>query len=94
VDFAAWLDEDAGHQVALGLIGVFRGAVRELAEVPGGVHDGDVVLIEPGPDARTRRTTLGIAASGRLYNNGQLYLDFGSSAWLRLYRPIGGRADD
>ena len=93
-DFAEWLDGEAGHQAGLGLIGVFRGAAGGLIDVPGGVRDGDVVIIESGPGASRPSTVLGIVANrGKLYNNGPIQPDFEGFAMLRVYRPISGRTD-
>jgi hypothetical protein len=93
-DFAAWLDSAADNQAALGLIGVFRGRVTGLTDVPGKVHDGDLLIVQPDRPVTNRGTTVGIVANrGKLYNNGPFQPDFGKSALLRIYRPISVPAD-
>ncbi|HKN99812.1 MAG TPA: WXG100 family type VII secretion target, partial [Pseudonocardiaceae bacterium] len=86
-DFVSWLDASPEHQAQLGVIGVYSGAARGFGDVPGGVHNGDVVVIDPG--AGDSATTLGVIAnSGQLYNNGLVQPDFGDVATLRVYRPM------
>lgn len=88
-DFVSWLDASPDHQAELGVIGVYSGAARGFGDVPGGVHNGDVVVIDPGSGAGDPATTLGVIAnSGQLYNNGLVQPDFGDVATLRVYRPM------
>jgi hypothetical protein len=83
------LDASPDHQAQLGVIGVYSGAARGFGDVPGGVHNGDVVVIDPGAGAGDPTTTLGVIAnSGQLYNNGLVQPDFGDVATLRVYRPM------
>jgi hypothetical protein len=86
--FANWLDASPDHQATLGVIGTYSGAARGFGDVPGGVHNGDLVAINPGSAAFDRGTMLGIVANnGQLYNNGLVQPDFGGLANLQVYRP-------
>jgi hypothetical protein len=88
-DFVSWLDASPDHQAELGVIGVYSGAARGFGDVPGGVQNGDIVVIDPGSGASGPATTLGVIAnSGQLYNNGLVQPDFGDVANLRVYRPM------
>jgi uncharacterized protein YukE len=88
-DFVSWLDASPDHQAELGVIGVYSGAARGFGDVPGGVHNGDIVVIDPGSGASSSATTLGVIGnSGQLYNNGPVQPDFGDVATLRVYRPM------
>lgn len=88
-DFVSWLDASPDHQAGLGVIGVYSGAARGFGDVPGGVHDGDLAVIEPGAGASDPGTMLGVIGnSGQLYNNGLVQPDFGAVATLRVYRPM------
>jgi hypothetical protein len=96
-DFLAWLDASPDHQAGLGVIGVYSGAARGFGDVPGGVHDGDMVIVSPGTDPNAgpdvpgngAGTVLGvIGRSGQLYNNGLVQPEFGPVATLRVYRPM------
>lgn len=85
-EFTSWLDASPDHQAGLGVIGVYAGAARGFGDVPGGVHNGDLVIIDPSGAADT---TLGIIGnSNQLYNGGLLQPDFGQVATLRVYRPV------
>jgi uncharacterized protein YukE len=90
-DFVAWLDASPDNQAGLGVIGVYSGAARGFGDVPGGVHDGDMVIIDPGSGATGTGagTVLGVIGnSGQLYNNGLVQPEFGAVASLRVYRPM------
>jgi uncharacterized protein YukE len=88
-EFTAWLDASPDHQADLGVIGVYSGVARSLGDVPGGVHNGDMVIIDPGSGASGTNTVLGIIGnSNQLYNNGLVQPDFGGVATLRVYRPM------
>jgi uncharacterized protein YukE len=85
--FVSWLDTNPQHQAGLGVIGVYSGMARGFGDVPGGVHNGDVVAIDPGTTGDF--TQLGVIGnSGSLYNNGLVQPDFGDVATLRVYRPM------
>ncbi len=87
--FANWLDASPDHQAALGVLGTYSGAARGFGDVPGGVHNGDLVAINPGPSALDQSTVLGVVANnGQLYNNGLIQPDFGGLANLQVYRPM------
>jgi hypothetical protein len=86
-DFTSWLDASSSNQASLGLIGVYSGAARGFTDVPGGIHNGDLVAITPG--SGTSDTMIGIIGnSNQLYNNGLLQPRFGDVATLRVYRPV------
>jgi hypothetical protein len=88
-DFVSWLDASPDNQAGLGVIGVYSGTARGFGDVPGGVHDGDMVVIDPGTGTSGAGTVLGVIGnSGRLYNNGLVQPDFGDVATLRVYRPM------
>jgi hypothetical protein len=93
--FADWLDENSDNQTRVGVIGIYSGT-GQLADVPGGVHPGDVVSVSrwqlggtpgylPGSD-----TTVGVIGSdGRLYNHGVISTDYWHGVTsLRVYRPL------
>lgn len=85
-DFVSWLDADPQHQAGLGVIGVYSGTARGLGDVPGGVHPGDLVVVDPGSSGDA---TLGVVGnSGGIHNAGLVQPDFGAAATLRVYRPI------
>ena len=85
--FANWLDSDPAHQTQIGVIHVYRGDVRDLADIPGGVRAGDVVVIDPDViGVATAPATAGTAAS--LANAGPLDPDLGHRASVRVYRPL------
>ena len=82
--FTSWLDASPDNQASLGVIGVYSGAARGFTDVPGGVHNGDLVVIDAGADP-----VIGIIGnSNQLYNNGLLQPRFGDVATLRVYRPV------
>jgi hypothetical protein len=91
-EFVAWLDASPDNQAGLGVIGVYSGAARGFGDVPGGVHDGDMVVIDPGgtgSGGTGSATVLGVIGnSGQLYNNGIVQPEFGAVATLRVYRPM------
>jgi uncharacterized protein YukE len=88
-DFVSWLDASPDNQAGLGVIGVYSGTARGFGDVPGGVHDGDMVVIDPGTGTSGAGTVLGVIGnSGQLYNNGLVQPDFGDVATLRVYRPM------
>ena len=75
--FADWLDASPDHQARVGVIGIYAGTVRTFADVPGGVHSGDVVVAGQ---------TIGVVANeGQLVNHGPV--DLASGANIRVYRP-------
>ncbi|EWM17067.1 hypothetical protein [Kutzneria sp. 744] len=78
--FANWLDSSPDHQAQVGVIGVYSGVARNLGDIPGGVHAGDVVVVN---------SAIGVAgAGGQLYNHGLLTPEFGGLAMVRVYRPM------
>jgi uncharacterized protein YukE len=88
-EFVAWLDASPDNQAGLGVLGVYSGAARGFGDVPGGVQNGDMVIIDPGAGASGSGTILGIIGnSGQLYNNGLVQPVFGEVATLRVYRPM------
>lgn len=86
-DFAYWLDSDPDNQARLGVIATYSGPARNFTDVPGGIRDGDLVVIDPGSAVGNRSTLLGVAGNGNLYNKGLLKPNFGGLANLRVYRP-------
>ncbi len=86
-DFNDWLAGDADNQARVGLIEVYAGTARTFSDVPGGVHSGDVVVVEPLPFS-DRRPVIGVAGdAGRLYNHGLLDARTGGLAKVSVYRP-------
>ncbi|MEV7094719.1 WXG100 family type VII secretion target [Amycolatopsis sp. NPDC051045] len=86
-DFNDWLAGDAGNQARVGLIEVYAGTARTFSDVPGGVHSGDVVVVEPLLFS-DRRPVIGVAGDGgRLYNHGLLDARTGGLAKVSVYRP-------
>jgi uncharacterized protein YukE len=84
-DFTSWLDASSDNQASLGVIGVYSGAARGFTDVPGGIHNGDLVVIDSG----AANPMIGIIGnSNQLYNNGLLQPSFGDVATLRVYRPV------
>ncbi|WP_236650054.1 WXG100 family type VII secretion target [Kutzneria albida] len=82
--FADWLDASPDHQAGVGVLGVYAGVARDFGDVPGGVHPGDVVVVDNGSGS-----VIGIAGQGgRLYNHGLVTPDFGALATVRVYRPM------
>lgn len=85
--FADWLDERSEHQQQLGVLGVYSGDVASLANVPGGLHAGDVVVA--APYGASPSSGLGVVGSdGRLYNDGVVSIDTPYGADVRVYRPM------
>lgn len=88
-EFVAWLDTSPDNQAGLGVLGVYSGTARGFGDVPGGVQNGDMVIIDPGAGTSGSGTMLGIIGnSGQLYNNGLVQPVFGDVATLRVYRPM------
>jgi uncharacterized protein YukE len=88
-DFRNWLDASPTNQASLGVIGVYSGVARGFGDVPGGVLNGDMVIIDPGSASGGAGMMLGIIGnSNQLYNNGLLQPNFGGLANLRVYRPM------
>jgi uncharacterized protein YukE len=86
-DFNDWLGGDADNQARVGVIEVFSGTARSFGDVPGGVLGGDLVVVEPMPQARGE-SVIGIAGDGgRLYNHGPVNADIHGLAILSVYRP-------
>ena len=86
-DFNDWLAGDADNQARMGLIEVYAGTARTFSDVPGGVHSGDVVVVEPllFPD---HQPVIGVAGDGgRLYNHGLLDTRISGLAKVSVYRP-------
>lgn len=86
-DFNDWLAGDADNQARIGLIEVYAGTARTFSDVPGGVHSGDVVVVEPLLFS-DRQPVIGVAGDGgRLYNHGLLDARTGGLARVSVYRP-------
>ncbi|WP_410588442.1 WXG100 family type VII secretion target [Amycolatopsis sp. lyj-23] len=86
-DFNDWLAGDADNQARVGLIEVYAGTARTFSDVPGGVHSGDVVVVEPLLFS-DRQPVIGVAGDGgRLYNHGLLDARTGGLARVSVYRP-------
>lgn len=84
--FAHWLEGSPDNQNAVGVVGVYNGVARNLADVPGGVHAGDLVVVKPGSETDSM---VGIAGnSGQLYNHGIIRPDFSAPATIQVYRPV------
>ncbi len=84
--FGAWLEASPDNQAALGVISTYSGAARGFSDVPGGVHNGDLIIIDPGSHSIE---TIGIVDNnGQLYNNGLVQPNFGEVAVLSVYRPM------
>lgn len=85
--FADWLDSDPANQTHVGVIHVYRGDVRDLADIPGGVRAGDVVVIDPDViGVATAAAAPGAAVP--LANHGPLDTDLGHRTSVRVYRPL------
>lgn len=85
--FGDWLDRDPHHQTQVGVIHVYRGDVRDLSDIPGGVREGDVVVIDPDViGVATAAAPAGTTAT--LANHGPLDPDLGHRASVRVYRPL------
>jgi hypothetical protein len=86
-DFNDWLAGDADNQARIGLIEVYAGTARTFSDVPGGVHSGDVVVVEPLLFS-DRQPVIGVAGDGgRLYNHGLLDARISGLAKVSVYRP-------
>ena len=80
--FANWLDASPDNQARAGVIGIYSGTVRTLADVPGGVHSGDIVVANSGDHAIAV-----VGTDGGLFNHGPVAADLTSGANVRVYRP-------
>ncbi len=90
--FADWLDHSPDHQSQLGVIGVYSGQVRSLADVPG-IQSGDVVVADPSGPAGGPGALIGVAGGdGQLYNHGPVTSDFPYGGEVRVYRPLPAAA--
>jgi hypothetical protein len=86
-DFNDWLAGDADNQARVGLIEVYAGTARGFSDVPGGVHSGDVVVVEPLLFS-DRQPVIGVAGDGgQLYNHGLLDARISGLAKVSVYRP-------
>lgn len=86
-DFNDWLAGDAGNQARVGLIEVYAGTARTFGDVPGGVHSGDVVVVEPLLFADSS-PVIGVAGDGgALYNHGLVDPGLHGLAKVSVYRP-------
>lgn len=86
-DFNDWLAGDADNQARVGLIEVYAGTARSFGDVPGGVHSGDVVVVEPLLFSE-KDPVIGIAGEqGRLYNHGLVDARIHGLAKVSVYRP-------
>ncbi|WET77553.1 WXG100 family type VII secretion target [Amycolatopsis sp. QT-25] len=86
-DFNDWLAGDADNQARVGVIEVYAGTARTFGDVPGGVHSGDVVVVEPLLFS-DREPIIGIAGEGGLlYNHGIVEADINGLAKVSVYRP-------
>jgi hypothetical protein len=89
VHFSAWLADSTDNQAQLGVLSVYSGSARGLADVPGGVRAGDLVVIDPGSTAADQQALIGvIGGNNQLYNNGLLQPNFGGVANVQVYRPL------
>lgn len=87
-DFNDWLARDGRNQARVGLIEVYAGTARTFGDVPGGVHSGDVVVVEP-LRAAADSPVIGVAGEGGvLYNHGPVDPNLGGLARLSVYRPV------
>ena len=85
----SWLDASPSNQVWAGVVGVYNGSARSLADVPGGVQPGDVVIVDPGAGAADQQPTIGVVGGGdQLFNNGAISPDFGGTASIQVFRPL------
>ncbi len=86
-DFNDWLAGDADNQARVGVIEVYAGTARNFGDVPGGVHSGDVVVVEPLLFS-DRKPLIAIAGEGgQLYNHGLIDADINGLAKVSVYRP-------
>lgn len=88
--FANWLDASPDNQTRVGVIGVYSGVARGFGDIPGGVHAGDVVVVDQGNGSSgSGNSVIGIAGTGgQLYNHGTVTPDFGGLSTVRVYRPM------
>jgi hypothetical protein len=87
-DLMAWLADSPDNQARCGVIAVYAGAASGLDGMSGGLQPGDLVAIEPGPDAADRHAVVGVVGyDGALHNHGRFSPDFGGVAQVHVYRP-------
>ncbi|MFD8500114.1 WXG100 family type VII secretion target [Amycolatopsis sp. NPDC059657] len=86
-DFNDWLGGNADNQARIGVIEVYAGTARGFGDVPGGVHSGDVVVVEPSLFTGGR-PFIGVAGDGGLfYNHGLVDPGIRGLANVSVYRP-------
>lgn len=86
-DLMTWLAGSPDNQAHFGMIAVYTGAALGLGDTPGRLLPGDLVAIEPGPDAADRRVMVGVVGhDGCLHNHGRFSPDLGGVAQLHVYR--------
>jgi len=86
-DFNDWLAGDADNQARVGLIEVYSGTARTFGDVPGGVHSGDVVVVEPLRHPHHSPVIAVAGDGGALYNHGPVDPGLGGLAKVSVYRP-------
>ncbi|WP_020657682.1 WXG100 family type VII secretion target [Amycolatopsis benzoatilytica] len=86
-DFNDWLAGDADNQARVGLIEVYSGTARTFGDVPGGVHSGDVVVVEPLRHPHHSPVIAVAGDGGALYNHGRIDPGLGGLAKVSVYRP-------
>ncbi|MDT8914358.1 WXG100 family type VII secretion target [Amycolatopsis sp. PS_44_ISF1] len=86
-DFNDWLAGDTGNQARVGLIEVYAGTARTFGDVPGGVHSGDVVVVEPLRSAGSAPVIAVAGDGGALYNHGLVDPGLHGLAKVSVYRP-------
>ncbi|WP_410660709.1 WXG100 family type VII secretion target [Amycolatopsis sp. lyj-112] len=86
-DFNDWLAGDADNQARVGVIEVYAGTARNFGDVPGGVHSGDVVVVEPLLFSDNKPIIAIAGEGGQLYNHGLVDADINGLAKVSVYRP-------
>jgi uncharacterized protein YukE len=86
-DFNDWLGGNADNQAHVGVIEVYSGTARSFGDVPGGVHSGDLVVVEPITFAHYESVIAVAGDGGELYNHGPVSADIRGLATLSVYRP-------
>ncbi|MFD5248700.1 WXG100 family type VII secretion target [Amycolatopsis sp. NPDC058340] len=86
-DFNDWLAGDADNQARAGVIEVYAGTARNFGDVPGGVHSGDVVVVEPLLFSDSKPIIAIAGEGGLLYNHGIVEADINGLAKVSVYRP-------